>query len=277
MKYITTYKDYALAPTLKARVRSASRKLAIYGLSKFKAIDKTTNWIRLPYYHHVFDDEIKGFERQLKYLKNFGDFISIDQVCEMVEAGQPISGRYFCVSFDDGYRCCYTNMMEITAGLSIPVIIYLPTDYTGMNENNEEDVVKIKQNYPENPGLELFLSWEQCREMLQHQVSFGSHTKSHANLMRLSDEEIERELGASKEIIETELKVPCVHFACPWGQVGVNFDPAITKPIAQQLGYKSFSTTQRGKMQQGDDLFLLKRDHLLAGWGNYQLDYFFSK
>lgn len=277
MKYITTYKEYALAPTLKDRVRSASRKLAIYGLSQLKAIDKTTNWIRLPYYHHVFDDERKDFERQLKYLKNFGDFISIDQVCEMVEAGQPISGRYFCVSFDDGYRCCYTNMMEITAGLSIPIIIYLPTDYTGLNENNAADVVKIKQNYPENPGLELFLTWEQCREMLQHQISFGSHTCSHVNLIQLSEAEIEDELLRSKKIIESELNVSCIHFACPWGQMNVDFNPAVTEPIAKKLGYKTFATTHRGKMINNSDLFQVKRDHLLAEWENYQLKYFFSK
>ncbi len=277
MKYITTYQDYALKPTPAEQVRTVLRKLAIRGLSQRTAIDKTTDWIRLPYYHHVFDDEKKGFERQLKYLKNFGDFISMDQVCELVTADEPVSGRYFCVSFDDGYRCCYTNMMDITAGLGIPVIIYLPTDYTGLSENNEADVLKIKQNYPENPGLELFLNWDQCREMLQHQISFGSHTCSHVNLIRLSETEIEDELLRSKKMIEAELNVPCIHFACPWGQVNVNFNPAITKPIAEKLGYKSFATTHRGKMIRGSDLFQVKRDHLLAGWENYQLKYFFSK
>jgi peptidoglycan/xylan/chitin deacetylase (PgdA/CDA1 family) len=277
MNYITTYKDYAPEPTLKAMVRSEFRKLALYGLSRLSSIEKTNNWIRLPYYHHVFDDEKLDFERQLKYLKNFGDFISIDDACEMIAADKPFSGRYFCVSFDDGYRCCYTNMMEVTAGLDIPVIIYLPTDYTGLNENIPEDVIKIKQNYPANPNLELFLTWEQCREMLQHQVSFGSHTCGHVNLIQLSEKQIEQELYQSKKKIEEMLGVPCIHFACPWGQIGVNFNPVITKPIVQQLGYKSFATTHRGKMQQGDDLFLLKRDHLLAEWGNYQLKYFFSK
>lgn len=277
MNYITTYKDYAPAQTLKASIRSQFRKLALYGLSQLSSIDKTNNWIRLPYYHHVFDDEKRDFERQLKYLKNFGEFISIDDACDLIAANDPISGRYFCVSFDDGYRCCYTNMMEVTANLDIPVIIYLPTDYTGLNENDPADIVKIKQNYPENPNLELFLTWEQCREMLQHKISFGSHTCGHVNLIQLTDVQIEQELLLSKNKIEHELSVPCVHFACPWGQVDVNFSPTVTKPIAQKLGYKSFATTHRGKMQQGDDLFQLRRDHLLAGWENYQLNYFFSK
>ena len=277
MKHITTYKDYALPPTATAQVRTVIRNLVIRSLSLSMSITKTNNWIRLPYYHHVFDDEKKNFERQLKYLKNFGEFISMDQVCEMVAAGDAIDGRYFCVSFDDGYRCCYSNMMDVTAAMQIPVIIYLPTDYTGLDENIEADALKIHANFPQNPGLELFLNWQQCREMLQHQISFGSHTCSHVNLIQLSETEIEQELLQSKKKIEAELNVPCIHFACPWGQVHVNFNPAITKPIAQKLGYKSFATTHRGKMVSGSDLFQIKRDHLLAEWSNYQLNYFFAK
>lgn len=277
MKFITTYKDYALKPTLSQQLRGELRKNTIHGLSLLKDIKKTNNWIRLPYYHHVFDDEKKGFERQMKYLKNFGEFISMDDVCAMVRSGQLIDGRYFCVSFDDGYRCCYSNMMEVTAELDIPVIIYLPTDYIGLSENNPADVVKIKQNYPENPHLELFLNWDHCREMIKHKVSFGSHTCSHVNLIKLTEVEIEDELKRSKQIIEKELQQACVHFACPWGQVNVNFNPAITQPIAEKTGYQSFATTHRGKMISGSDLFQVKRDHLLAQWENYQLKYFFSK
>ncbi|NCU05643.1 MAG: polysaccharide deacetylase family protein [Chitinophagaceae bacterium] len=277
MKFITTYKDYALKPTLLQQLRGELRKSAIRGLSLFNTIEKTNNWIRLPYYHHVFDDEKKGFERQLKYLKNFGEFISMDDVCTMILSEHQVDGRYFCVSFDDGYRCCYSNMMDVTVALGVPVIIYLPTDYIGLSENNPADVLKIKQNYPENPHLELFLSWNHCREMIKHNVSFGSHTCSHVNLIKLNEAEIGDELKRSKEIIETELQQPCVHFACPWGQININFNPAITKPLAEGMGYKSFATTHRGKMVSGSDLFQLKRDHLLAEWGNYQLKYFFSK
>ena len=277
MELITTYKDYASTDSLQVRVRGIFKNLIVLGLSHTMSIDKTNHWIRLPYYHHVFDDEKKDFERQMKYLKNFGDFISIDQVCELVELNKPFKGRYFSVSVDDGYRCGYTNMMEITSSLGIPVIIYLPTDYIGLSEDNKEDAVKIKQNNPGNPKLQTFLNWQQCREMLQHQISFGSHTCSHVNLIQLTDEEIEQELLRSKQIIEFNLNEPCLHFACPWGKVNVNFNPEITTALSKKIGYKTFATTNRGKMINGSDLFQLKRDHLLAVWGNDYLKYFFGK
>lgn len=277
MELIRTFKEFNKNESPAEKTRSAVRELAIFALSQRSSITASGNWIRFPYYHHVFDDERKDFERQLKYLRNFGEFISIDDVCDMMNDKAAIDGRYFCVSFDDGYRCLHDNMMPITAEMNIPVIIYLPTIYTGLSETNEEDIVLIKNNLPGNPKLLSFLNWAQCREMLDHKISFGSHTKTHANLAGLSPAQIENELLESKLIIEENLQQSCRHFACPWGRVNINFDPAITTPIAQRLGYQTFCTTDRGKTQKGDDLFLLKRDHLLAGWGNYQLKYFFSK
>ena len=277
MEIIKTFKEFNYNLPFSQLVRNLSRDAFLRFYAVKKNISNSTGWIRFPYYHHVFDDEKKGFERQLNYLKNYGDFISIDQACELISANEPLSGRYFCISFDDGYRCCYTNMMEITSRLDIPVIIYLPTDFISLNENEKEDIEILKANVPGNPKLITYLNWDQCREMLQFKISFGSHTKSHANLINLNADEIRAELSASKKTIEKELQTSCAHFACPWGRLHLDFDPSITKPIAIDLGYKSFATTNRGENFKGDDIFQIKRDHLLAGWGNYQLKYFFGK
>lgn len=274
---IHTFKEFTVSEPATSRIRNLFRNTVLFGLSLRKSMDASTNWIRFPYYHHVFEDERADFERQLNYLRNFGEFISLDEVCSMLHTGQPINGRYFCVSFDDGYRCLYHNMMPITAAQDIPVMIYVPTDYIGLNENKEEDLVLIENNLPGNPKLLSFLNWEQCREMIAHKVSFGSHTKTHAHLAKLNNEAVEYEMRESKQIIEQELQQPCLHFACPWGRIHIDFDPSITTPVAKALGYRSFVTTNRGKTVHGSDPYLLPRDHVLAGWSNYQLRYFFGE
>ncbi len=277
MTEIKTFKEFNSKQKVFDKLRNIGRKLAISSLSMKYDISKTTNWIKLPYYHHVFDDEKLNFESQLKYLKNFGDFISMDKVCELVNGNEPIDGRYFSLSFDDGFLNCRNNMMEITSNLNIPVIIYLPTDYVGLNASYANDIEKIKQFYPEDPKLISFLSWEDCKEMLLHNITFGSHTCSHANLSKLHSTGIETELRNSKNIIEEKLNTSCLHFACPWGRIGIDFHPEITTDIEKRIGFKSFATTNRGKMQKNDNLYQLRRDHLLAEWGNYQLKYFFGK
>lgn len=276
MKEIRTYTEFAAREGIGVRARSLLRNLVIRAKSQGKQIDQTSNWVRFPYYHHVFDDERHGFERQLKYLGNFGDFISMDEACDLISGDEPVDGRYFCVGFDDGFANCYTNMTAITSRLRVPVIIYLPVNWIGLNTAIEADREKISQFYAEQSRLVPFLTWEQCREMLSQKISFGSHTLSHAHLIKLRPEEIEKELKESKRLIEVKLGVPCQHFACPWGRRDVDFDPAVTTPIAQRSGYHSFATTNRGKMQRGDDLYMLRRDHVSANWENFQLKYFFS-
>ena len=195
MDLIRTYDDFIFGHSLSQGLRDISRDFFIRMLSIKKDISKTNDWIRFPYYHHVFDDERKGFEKQLSYLKNFGDFISIDEVIEMLNEGSKIRGRYFCLSFDDGYRCCYTNMMDIISNMKIPAIIYLPTDFINLNENDEADIEILKDNIPGNPKIITYLNWKQCREMLNSGITFGSHTKSHPNLSILSEDEIKFELN----------------------------------------------------------------------------------
>ena len=276
MNEVTTYRDFNSNKGIKDELRATARNAAIGILSVRKDISKTKNWVQFPYYHHVFDDEKKGFENQLKYLKNYGDFISMDQACALISGDNSMDGRYFCVSFDDGLRSTYSNMAEITNRLNVPVMIYLASSYIGLDNTDPKSVEKIRQFYPEDPKFVPFLSWDECREMLSQKVSFGSHTVNHANLSKISPAEIEVELAKSKEEIEAQLKVTCNHFACPWGRAGIDFDPAITTGIAKKVGYKSFATTNRGIMEKGDDLYQLRRQHLLANWGTYQLKYFFG-
>lgn len=278
MEIIRTYSEFNTDVTISSKAKYLFRNNLIRILSFGSDLKKNNNWIRFPYYHHVFDDEKHDFERQMKYLRNYGEFISIDTACILIDKKEKIDGRFFCISFDDGYECCYTNMLEITKGMDIPVIIYLPTDFIGLNPEDMNDYEMLKKNTPKNSTKVIsFLSWDQCKEMMDYNVTFGSHTMSHANLNVLNKEQLTIELKESKEIIEKKLQVPCNHFACPWGKINENFKPEIVNPVLNDLGYISFATTHRGLNDEKSDLFFIKRDHILAEWDNSQLKYFFSR
>lgn len=275
MEIIETFAEFKVGRK-QNKVKEFSKDFLFQLIALSRNISPQKKSISFPFYHHVFNDERKGFHRQLKYLKKFGEFISMDDATELIKGNVPFNGRYFCLTFDDGVRNCYNNMMPITTELNVPVMIYLPTDYIGLDENNAEDVKMLKANRPENPKLVSFLNWIQCREMLQHKVTFGSHTKSHIKMLDLNATEQEFELSASKTKIEYELKRECKHFACPWGKEHLHFNPAVTVPILKKLGYESLVTTHRGDNNTDSNLFAIKRDHLLANWGNHHLKYFFG-
>jgi peptidoglycan/xylan/chitin deacetylase (PgdA/CDA1 family) len=283
MDEIRTYTDFLRYTSSKEKLRRFSRSLAVTARSVSHSVANTTDWIRMIYYHHVFDDEIKGFRRQLNYLRKFGEFISLDQLVDMVSGNEPLNGRYFCISFDDGFYNLHTNMLEITDALEVPIIIYLPTDYIDEASRKEEASGKEEGgglpnlSHPEHPRKLRHMDWEMCRDMLSHGITFGSHTTSHTILSTLSNEQLENELATSKQIIEERLGVVCDHFCPPNGKIPRDFDPVITEEIALKVGYKTVVSTHRGVIRQGDNPYRLNREHLVAAWGNRQIKYFFGK
>ena len=113
-------------------------------------------------------------------------------------------------------------------------------------------------------------------EMIDAGMTIGSHTVRHSKLSDISMQEAEVELRESKLQIERNLRITCDHFCAPYGSPDVDYDSAQHPQLAENLGYRSFATGFRGHMARGDSPFTLKRDHLLANWGLYQVRYFFS-
>ena len=89
-----TYAEFTARQPARIRARSVARDLALRGLSLGRRIGGR-GWIRFPYYHHVFDDERRGFARQLDYLRQFGDFVAIDDAAAMLASddGTHINGE----------------------------------------------------------------------------------------------------------------------------------------------------------------------------------------
>ncbi len=270
-----TYAEFIALMPWRSRLRAAARDLALRGLALGRRIDADTNWIRFPYYHHVFDDEREGFARQLDYMASLGDFIGLDGAVAMLEAGDPIDGRYFCVTFDDGFKNWITNAVPILLDKKAPAAFFVVSGYIGTSPDRDRE--KLLGFYDSGDLLMEFLDWDDCRKMDAAGMTIGSHTMNHVHLADHDDEKAEAEMKGSKETIEKELGRTCDHFCCPFGREGVDFVSPRHPDIARKLGYRTFLTTRRGPVLEGASAMDIPRDHLLAGWGDYQLRYFFSR
>jgi peptidoglycan/xylan/chitin deacetylase (PgdA/CDA1 family) len=60
------------------------------------------------------------------------------------------------------------------------------------------------------------LTWREVRELYKEGIRFGSHTVTHPDLRSLGPEQIEYELGYSKEIIEDKIGAIVDSFAYPF-------------------------------------------------------------
>ncbi len=103
------------------------------------------------------------------------------------------------------------------------------------------------------------LSWEQVKEMEESGlVSFGGHTMHHPDLGSLVDhEEIEREVGECRTVLEQRLGHPIHSFAYPFGSTGEY------GPVAAKLaGYDWAATVKPGINTKQTNPHLLYRRNM---------------
>ena len=102
------------------------------------------------------------------------------------------------------------------------------------------------------------LHWKQVKEMhASGLITFGAHTHTHKIMGRCSEETVRHELCLSKRLIEEHLGRQCEHFCYPNGSHGDFSD--FTEHCIRKLGFKSSVTTLNGRINEGNDGFLLPR------------------
>ena len=201
-------------------------------------------------------------------MKKYGDFISYDESIEMLKMGVSKKDNYFCLSFDDGFKNLVNNVADICLNNKIPVNFFIPTSFI---DNERGDSGEIFFN---NFNLSVeFLTWNDCKKISNDSLfTIGSHSVNHKLISKLSTDKCMYEVIESKRKIENKLKISCMHFAPPVGDYSLSRDLNIIK----KAGYKSLSSTKRGLMNsEYDDIFGIKRHHLLANWDISYLKYFF--
>lgn len=108
------------------------------------------------------------------------------------------------------------------------------------------------------PATQRSLDWDQIARMRDSGlVEFGSHTHAHRILGRCSGEVAQRELRASRTIIEERLGTRCDLFCYPNGAAG-DFSPA-SEALVREAGYRCSLTTVAGRNAAGSSPFGLRR------------------
>jgi len=178
-------------------------------------------------YHRIQDRDNNGsptvtpalFDQQLAMLSKYREPVPLNQLIHQIDSKKPIPRKWVAITFDDGEANLYRDAFPILKKHRIPAAIFMITDR--INKSG-------------------FLNQEQILEMAAEQITFGSHTHSHAYLPELSESEIHLELAGSKAMLE-HLQFRADYLSYPAG----GFTEAIQK-IAQEIGYQAGLTTNRG-------------------------------
>lgn len=104
---------------------------------------------------------------------------------------------------------------------------------------------------------ELYMTWDEARELHSAGIELGGHTVGHQILSKLSSAEQQREIGDGASAIRRELREGLATFAYPWGRRW-DFDEH-SKNAAREAGFRCAVTMHAGVNDARTDPFALKR------------------
>jgi peptidoglycan/xylan/chitin deacetylase (PgdA/CDA1 family) len=178
-------------------------------------------------------------------------------------------GRYVHLSFDDGFA----NVAEVGGptmhAMSVPFVIFLPSDFPEMSEEQLRPYFCSMDAYaaPIRP-----LTWNEARSVALLGGEVGSHTRRHLRLSDISCEAeiLDEELRGSKERIQSELGASCRAFAWPYGTMS-DID-AVSEAAMRNAGYEIAFSAVRGRIRPGlTNRMAVPRHQVEFHWPEHQL------
>jgi peptidoglycan/xylan/chitin deacetylase (PgdA/CDA1 family) len=188
------------------------------------------------------------FRFQMWYLKTAGfKVVSLHEILSFIN-GKNSDERLVAITFDDGYQDFYDHAYHVLKTYKFPSTVFLVSDLVGKESLWESTNGQSRKR---------LLHWDRILEMKDSGVIFGSHSRTHPFLSRLSEKEMRNEIRDSKIILEERLKHPVDFFCYPNG----DYDNRVLETV-HTAGYKGSVTTKRGLIHRNDSPLEMRRSFI---------------
>lgn len=186
----------------------------------------------------IFITTPTAFEEQMKYLHDHGyNVISIDDLMKAFN-GAPLPDKPVIITFDDGFNSQYTYALPILEKYRDTATFFIYTD-----------AVSAYGDY---------MTWEQVHDLASKGMTIAAHTKSHAKLTKIKSRKgIEQEILGSKKVLETEMNIPIVYFAYPYGLYN-----AEVIDVVKESGFLAAFGVVQGKTEKTSNMYFLRRNNM---------------
>jgi peptidoglycan/xylan/chitin deacetylase (PgdA/CDA1 family) len=152
---------------------------------------------------------------------------------------------------DDGVLITFDDAFEDFAKVAAPILqrhgfsalVFVPTKQLGGVEAWQGG------NRPPRP----LMDWATVRSLTNDGIEFGGHSRTHANLTKLSEADREEEIAGCAEDIAAQIGKAVESFAAPYGRVS----PAVLKTIGRH--YRIAFGTRLAVPERGQDRFNIPR------------------
>jgi peptidoglycan/xylan/chitin deacetylase (PgdA/CDA1 family) len=157
---------------------------------------------------------------------------SLDDALDRVAAGD-MEERAVVLTFDDAWLDNLTHAVAPLLDHGLPATVYAPSRLLGTGSH---------------------MSRTELLEIVEAGWSVGAHTRTHPDLRRCSDAELESEVRGSREDLEDLLGVPVTTFAYPAG----HFDDRVVDAV-RAAGFRSAVTTRQAWLRPDTPALRLPR------------------
>jgi peptidoglycan/xylan/chitin deacetylase (PgdA/CDA1 family) len=122
------------------------------------------------------------------------------------------SRRSMAITFDDGYADNLLTALPMLRDHGFGATVFVVASFADTGTT---------------PWQHAALTWEQCRELAQAGIEIGAHSRTHPDLTRLSNEELQREVAGSRAHLEDRLMMRVRVFAYPFGYLDTRIVDAV--------------------------------------------------
>ena len=185
----------------------------------------------------------RSFARQMALLKLLGyQGLSMQDLMPYLQ-GQK-HGKVVGLTFDDGYQNNVQYALPVLQKHGFTATCYGVSSMMGATNLWDRGVVA------EKPLMSLG-NWQTWRDA---GMDVGSHTRTHPKLTELPPDEARAQIAESKRELEKGLDCKVNHFCYPYGWFSTDH-----RDMVEQAGYRTATTTVRGRVHPGCDRFALNR------------------
>ncbi len=117
--------------------------------------------------------------------------------------------KKFLLIFDDGYECIYRYAFPVLRDFGFKAVVFIPSGYIGLT--NEWDHHLLGRRFGH-------LTLEMLKELTEAGWMIGSHTVSHVDLLRLSDDRLKNEIEGSRRELQDATEQPLNWISYPFGR-----------------------------------------------------------
>lgn len=185
-------------------------------------------------YHGVTTQQKIAFERQLEYVSE--RITSIDRIKKNSATRIGVK-PHIVLTFDDAYSNLCVNVVPLLNRLKLPAVIFAVTNNMG-----EKPAWGLWKNDAKT------MTERQLTECRSETIGIGSHSHRHVDLAKLTGEDLESELGESKECLEQLLGAPVHDLALPYGSYGEH-----VLKCALDVGYRRIYTLEAHAFKGSQD------------------------